>query len=287
MKIAEHRLRVSNLARSMAFYRNQLAMELVSLESDGGRQCATLNYGSEQASLVLIEDNVPLAVAVQPNPAEGYWKFSLAVDSVPGAVRALRRMGVATGEPFAVPHVATLCHFTDPDGYCIELVQRSVGALAVPLPEPGFADLAPSLLLSTVRVKDPGLSLAFYQQAMGMRLLSRQPVPGRNMTLYFLGHGDAPLPEPDLEAVANRAWLWQRPYTLLELQHIQGTESLPGFRYHTGPERGFVGFGVSGLDPTELKPELAQWGVRWETGGHWTDPDGFGWTLKSEANPGL
>ncbi|WP_417345167.1 VOC family protein [Ferrimonas sp.] len=287
MKIAEHRLRVSNLERSMAFYQSQLAMELVSLESEGGRRWATLSYGSAQASLVLIEDEVPLAVAVQPNPAEGYWKFSLAVDSVAGAVWALRRMGVATGEPFEVPQVALLCHFTDPDGYCIELVQRIFGSVAEPLGESGFASFAPSLLLSTVRVKDPGLSLAFYQQAMGMRLLSRQPVPERNMTLYFLGYDDASLPEPDLEAVANREWLWQRPYTLLELQHIQGTESLPGFRYHNGPERGFVGLGVLGLDPRELKSELAQWGVRWESGGRWVDPDGIAWSLISMVHHDL
>ncbi|WP_028110034.1 VOC family protein [Ferrimonas futtsuensis] len=281
MKIAEHRLRVSNLKRSMTFYHNLLGMELVSLESDGGGQCVTLSYGPEQASLVLLEDKVPLAVAIQPNPAEGYWKFSLAVDSVPGAVRALRRMGVATGDPFEVPQVATLCHFTDPDGYCIELVQRTLGAGDQLQGEPGFERFAPSMLLSTVRIKEPGLSLAFYQQAMGMRLLSRQPVPERNMTLYFLGYDDAALPEPELEAVANREWLWQRPYTLLELQHIQGTESLPGFRYHNGPERGFVGLGVTGLAPKELKSELAQWGVRWESGDRWTDPDGFAWSLMS------
>ncbi|BDY06584.1 VOC family protein [Ferrimonas sp. YFM] len=279
MKIEEHRLRVSNLSRSLAFYQNQLAMALVSLESINGRQCATLSYGPGQASLVLIEEMAPLAVAVQPNPAEGYWKFSLAVDSVPGAMWALRRMGVATGEPFEVPQVATLCHFTDPDGYCIELVQRTFGVAAEPQGEREFASFAPSMLLSTVRVKDPGLSLAFYQQAMGMRLLSRQPVPERNMTLYFLGYDDSALPEPGLEAVANREWLWQRSYTLLELQHIQGTESLPGFRYHNGPERGFDGLGVSGALPKELKSELAQWGVRWESGDRWVDPDGFAWSL--------
>jgi hypothetical protein len=32
---------------------------------------------------------------------------------------------------------------------------------------------------------------------------------------------DEELPEPDLEAVQNREWLWARTYTLLELQHLQ------------------------------------------------------------------
>ncbi len=53
-----------------------------------------------------------------------------------------------------------------------------------------------------------------------MSLLSVQPVSEYGFTLYFLAHTDEQPPNPDLEAVENRPWLWQRPYTMLELQHL-------------------------------------------------------------------
>ena len=58
-----------------------------------------------------------------------------------------------------------------------------------------------------------------------MKLLSIQPVKRYNFTLYFLAftEEDPPILE-DLEAVENREWLWQRPYSTLELQHRWGTE---------------------------------------------------------------
>jgi hypothetical protein len=58
-----------------------------------------------------------------------------------------------------------------------------------------------------------------------MQLLSVQPVDGRDFTLYFLAHAGESPPDPDLEAVGNRPWLWQRPYTTLELQHVQNSAS--------------------------------------------------------------
>lgn len=76
----------------------------------------------------------------------------------------------------------------------------------------------------TTRITEPTQSLDFYQKVLGMKLLSIQPVKRYNFTLYFLAYTEETPPNADLEAVENREWLWQRPYTTLELQHRWGSE---------------------------------------------------------------
>lgn len=63
-----------------------------------------------------------------------------------------------------------------------------------------------------------------------MSLLSIQPVLQYNFTLLFLAFTTERPPHEDLEAVENREWLWQRPYTTLELQHCSEPKAfdLPG-----------------------------------------------------------
>ena len=71
----------------------------------------------------------------------------------------------------------------------------------------------------TTRITDPKRSLEFYQKVLRMKLMSIQPVTPYRFTLYFLAYTEEDPPNSDLEAVENREWLWQRPYTTLELQH--------------------------------------------------------------------
>ena len=83
-----------------------------------------------------------------------------------------------------------------------------------------------------------------------MRLMSVQPIPERGFTLYFYAWSDEPLPDPDLEAVENREWLWARPYTLLELQHWHETDA-PTSRPREG-QAGFAGFAYGSGDCNDL-----------------------------------
>ena len=65
-------------------------------------------------------------------------------------------------------------------------------------------------------------SLKFYQEIIGMKLLSIQPVVQYNFTLYFLAFTDEKPPNENLHGIEIREWLWQRPYTTLELQYVPG-----------------------------------------------------------------
>ena len=97
-----------------------------------------------------------------------------------------------------------------------------------------------------LRVRDPKLSVAFYQDVLGMTLLDRYDFPDMQFTLYFVGYLTPGETIPS--APAERAkWVFGRP-ALVELTHNWGSESDTSFAgYHNGNSapRGFGHIGVS------------------------------------------
>ena len=292
MKISGHRLLTANPARAIDFYQRKLGMSLISQQTFEGKNYYFLSFGSEEdADLILIEDtsNPPSSIAEQPSQTEGYWKCSLSVPDVELVRNRLIETKVSIGQSFEVPDVAYLCHLKDADGYCIELVQHKLGANHQPYkPDDKYIlGCRPSINLSTLRVRDIEASLTFYE-SLGLKLVSRQRIPARGMTLYFLSTGQEEPPTDDIDALGIREWLWQRPYTILELQHIHGTENSPSFSYRTGAETGFLGLDMSlgSNTPALIKKEATQEcfvsvnGVL--SGFKLIDPDGYSIRLSSQ-----
>ncbi len=79
----------------------------------------------------------------------------------------------------------------------------------------------------------------------GMTPLSVQHVHGFGVTLHFYAFTDEQPPNPDLTAAENREWLYQRPYTVLEIQEMEGAS-----RMHTAPDgaAGYAGAKFAGMD---------------------------------------
>ncbi len=111
--------------------------------------------------------------------------------------------------------------------------------------------------------------------------------------MYFLAYTDEEPPHPDIESVDNREWLWQRPYTMLELQHIWGTESQTDFAYRVGPETGFVGVSLDIKGLADFLGKIASHGCAFEicdvdpvlnvTTATVSDPDGYSIRLIDKA----
>ncbi|KAG0224255.1 Lactoylglutathione lyase [Actinomortierella wolfii] len=93
------------------------------------------------------------------------------------------------------------------------------------------------------RVKDPKVSIAFYEEVLGMKLITKLDNPDGKFTLYFLAYvrGEE---ATQLEAKSEnerKAYAFSRP-GVLELTHNWGTENDADFKYANGnqdPGRGF------------------------------------------------
>lgn len=215
-----------------------------------------------------------------PSAKDGYWKIGVTLSDVDLARRRLHSNGVSVSRPHQFLDIGYLCHLADPDGYCIELLQHDFAQNHRPSPPQHEYKLgsAPTLGQITLRIKDPAASLRFYGELLGMRLLSRQVVAPHRFTLYFLACTDEKPPHADLDAVENREWLWQRPYTMLELQHVWGTEHTD-FAYdkHEDDSLGFWGISFA----TQDLPALI--GMFEDRGVHIATPLGFDPTLQANT----
>jgi catechol 2,3-dioxygenase-like lactoylglutathione lyase family enzyme len=210
-------LNVASPEKLAAFYTRHLGMAV-----DRSGEFLRAGYGGTGASLELRP--LPSPKPYAHDALDEYWKIGITLPDVDMAFEHLSRAGVAVTQPRQFLDIGYMCHLTDPDGFQIELLQHTfegqprTSAGNPDLPLGGGAHIGQI----TLRVADIDNALAHYQRSMGMRLLSKQVVAGRDFTLYFLAFTGETPPNRDIEAVENRPWLWQRPYTTLELQHRTG-----------------------------------------------------------------
>lgn len=110
-----------------------------------------------------------------------------------------------------------------------------------------------------LRIRDPEVTVAFYRDVLGMRLLDRYDFEDMEFSLYFMGYSDATLPEDPAE---RARWVFAQP-ALVELTHNWGTETEADFAYHNGNDdpRGFGHIGISVPDVYAACDRLEKLGV--------------------------
>ena len=254
VQLSHHVLAITDPDSSLDFYTSTVGMTLVASRVCGGRSHYFLGFvASDEADnpvppypaclLELVFDPACREIDNQGRDGvlPGYWKIALSVADLELARQSLLRRGVRVSEAVQVPDVAYLCHFDDPDGYCIELIQHRMRTNhQAEAPDDRYALATPTCFsLITVRVRDPEQSIEFYRRELGLRLVSRQQLAERGFTLYFLSADRETPPSDDIDDIDMREWLWQRPYALLELQHIWGTEQRAEFAYRSDAATGF------------------------------------------------
>lgn len=120
-------IRVGNLDRSIEFYTKVLGMQLLRRKDypDGKFTLAFIGYGpeSEQAAIELTYNWDTDAYDL----GNGFGHIALAVDDAAEACDAIRkRGGKVVREAGPMKHGTTVIAFVeDPDGYKIELIERS------------------------------------------------------------------------------------------------------------------------------------------------------------------
>lgn len=112
-----------------------------------------------------------------------------------------------------------------------------------------------------IRVKDKDVSLKFYQEVMGMKLMRTSENKDAGFTLYFLAYG----PHPG-EASANGVNPGASREGFLELTWNYGTEKEEGKVYHDGNSdpQGFGHICVSVDHLDEACKRFEEKGVEWK-----------------------
>jgi catechol 2,3-dioxygenase-like lactoylglutathione lyase family enzyme len=239
MQLARVMLSVRSPESLARFYVERLGMKML----DEGPP-VVLSYGGDDAAIEL--HHASTDDEYMHRRGDRYWKIGITLPNVDIAHAQLRRAGVAVTQPSQFGDIGYMCHLNDPEGFSIELLQHSFQSHRDERDGDMEAVLGGGAGIGqiTLRTADLDGALGFYRDRLGMKLLSIQPVRDYGFTLYFLAFTDESPPSADLEAVENREWLWKRPYTTLELQHVDEATSvfdLPG-----DGEPGFDGLTIAG-----------------------------------------
>ena len=243
MKIVRQILKVQEFSGLSGFYCDYLGMR-----SFGRPETPLFGFDPDYCLLAF------RAGATAPYQAESndfYWKIGITLRNLDAAVAYLRQRGLELPEPRQFRDIGYLTHLKDPKGLAIELLQQGFEGRSEPIGSGHPIGCQATLAHITLRVTKIAAAKAYFEDRLGMRLMSVQPVPDRDFCLYFYTWSDEALPSADLKAVENREWLWRRPYTLIELQHLEAS----GASVHKpDPGRaGFDGFAYKAQDMPELR----------------------------------
>lgn len=208
-------LNVTDPGALASFYCDVLGMQ--QFERDGH---IAVGYGRGGAALVLKRADAPGPYVHEHS--DRYWKIALTLPDVDCAHAQLLDQGVHATDPHQFRDIGYLSHFADPDGHIIELVQHTFQG--DPKTRQGNPDKplggGAEIGLVTLRSDDIETDLSRCGASAGLKYLVRERVSDLGFDLYFLGRPDDAPPNADPDALVNRPWIYQRPYTVLEFQHL-------------------------------------------------------------------
>ena len=243
-KISRILLRSRNPKAQQKFYSETLGM---SIHEDG-----SVGYGKHEARLLFL----PTDALYQPSPTDLYWKIALAVPNIELTYQQLIERGVAVDPPHQFKDIGYLAHFRDPQGFTIELIEHWFqGNRPKEQLDNHLLGGGACLNLLTLRTVDIG-AVQDTCKKWGMVPLSIQPVDDYEFTLYFFAFTDDRPPNTDLYSVENREWLYQRNYTVLELQHLHNEEPIV---YIDENSAGYKGTVLSGAHQQLQNKQLRIW----------------------------
>ena len=241
---------VPDVSRLRTFYADALGMDC----SDSGDEVACGYPESAGCTLRFTAGPVSAATAASDSV---YWKTGIVVPNLDAAVAHLRSRGLRVSEPAQFRDIGYLAHLHDPNGLTIELLQQRFEH-AAPAPSATHTDhpfRSATVAHITLRSANLEALQRYFEFELGMRCMSIQPVLPHDFCLYFYAWSDEVLPDPDLTSVANREWLWARPYTLIEIQHM--TRANVQIRKSDQRAAGLLGLHYSTLARPEAKTYVA------------------------------
>ena len=136
-----------------------------------------------------------------------YWKIGIGLPDVDLGREKIMAQNTSVSEPAQFMEIGYLCHLKDPANNSLELLQDTFEKNFVkPEPQPDLTLGQPGKIGQiTIRSSNIDKTLALYEKALGMKLLSIQSVDKYGFVLYFLAFTEETPPNSeDLNAVENR-----------------------------------------------------------------------------------
>lgn len=118
-----------------------------------------------------------------------------------------------------------------------------------------------------LRIKDPVVTVPFYENNFGMKLIHKYDFPQWNFGLYFLGIPPEGTQLPEAGTKASEEYLWNIDYPVLEFTHNYGTEKDDSFKVNNGnvePHRGFGHIAMMTHDVNAACDKLEAAGARFQ-----------------------
>ncbi|MCK5820152.1 MAG: VOC family protein [Psychromonas sp.] len=213
-KITKQHFRVDNFDGLKAFYVDILGMKNFSTID-------TMIFGfNKESCTICFHKKQSMPYISTPN--DFYWKIGITLKNLDLAVEHLHKKNIVVSSPVQFKDIGYMAKITDPKGFIIELLQQGFLGYEEKI-DNNIHPIGPQGIFAhiTLRIHDLQKSTYYFEKILKMRLMSIQAVKEYGFCLYFYSFSNERLPNEDLHAVKNRQWLWRRPYTFIELQHIQ------------------------------------------------------------------
>jgi len=179
----------------------------------------THNYGTENDPNYKITNG-------NKDPYRGFGHTCISVDNLQAACRRLEDAGVRFQKKLSEGKMHNIAFALDPDDYWVEIIGQKPEGETENVTETDTESYRMNHTM--IRVKDPEISLKFYQDVLGMDLKRTTERTSSGFNLYFLGYGAPATQRADgHNPVSDREGL-------LELTWNYGTEKDPNFKYHDG-----------------------------------------------------
>lgn len=257
MKLQSFTLQITAPEKTLSFYTNVLGFSLKNEFSIGDVTYYNLYLKDTLFYLQLKYTPSLKKLNYQQMPTDNYWKYSLFVDDIQKVYQELGQQNYIINEPYQFGDIGYLAHTTDVENHQIEFIQKTFKQnTPASILTNSFKEASTVLGLLTIRTKDPVKSIAFYEEILGMKLFVRMYVNrGKGFTLYFLGDKTLTPPNPDIDAIENREWMYQQRHLFIEIQYYWNSEYDEEFSLNSGTQNGLQSINFSG-NKTLLKEKL-------------------------------
>jgi catechol 2,3-dioxygenase-like lactoylglutathione lyase family enzyme len=242
MNLQSFTLQIFDPKKTLIFYTQVLGFTLIHQYLENDVKYYELGLKNSNFYIRLKYDPTAKKTSYQEKPNHNYWKYSLFVADIQKIYHHLQAYKIKVGEPFQFGDIGYLSHTTDTENHKIEYIQKTFKQNGIISTEEETA-----LGLLTIRTKDPVKIIKFYEEVLDLKLFVRMYVDrGKGFTLYFLGDKNLQVPNPDIDAIENREWMYQQSHLFIEIQYYWNSEQDADFQLVTTENNGLQSISFTG-----------------------------------------